>query len=417
MLDAAIRHLLLPPGPERSYALSRVVSATGDGIYYVCAALYMTRIVGLEPTEFGVGMTIAWTLGFIAAVPIGHLADRLGPRVVAAGADACAALALASYLTIHSFMLFVLAASIYAVCQRGGSAARWPLLVGLVPRSEVTRARAHAQVAFNAGLSLGAAVGGAALWLDTRPAYMAIFALDALSFLIAAGLIMRLPAVPPAGGTSNDDHKRNVFQDRPYVLVSALNAVILLHIPLADIVLPLWVADHTAAPRWVVSGLLIMNTLAVVTMQVRVARGITGLDTACRYVRLAGFLLLASCLVFAGSATGSSPLLATSALVLAGALQVLGEMLHMSSTWEISFALAPADKQGQYQGFFGSGLAVAEMIAPAMLTVAILQRGALGWIGLGCAIAAAAAVMTPAVGWASRRQGVAMRPFLSRSSG
>ena len=48
--------------------------------------------------------------------------------------------------------------------------------------------------------------------------------------------------------------------------------------------------------------------------------------------------------------------------MLAAALLTIGEMKLASGAWEISFGLAPADKQGQYQGFFGTGPAVARML-------------------------------------------------------
>ncbi|WP_219910648.1 hypothetical protein [Saccharothrix carnea] len=54
-------------------------------------------------------------------------------------------------------------------------------------------------------------------------------------------------------------------------------------------------------------------------------------------------------------------------LVAAAGLQVVGEMLHGAGSWEIGFGLAPAGKQGQYQGFYGTGTAVARTVGLLLL--------------------------------------------------
>jgi hypothetical protein len=42
----------------------------GDGAYYVCSALYFTRIVGLSATQVGFGLTLGWAIGSLAALII-----------------------------------------------------------------------------------------------------------------------------------------------------------------------------------------------------------------------------------------------------------------------------------------------------------------------------------------------------------
>jgi hypothetical protein len=109
-----------------------------------------------------------------------------------------------------------------------------------------------------------------------------------------------------------------------------------------------------------------------------------------------------------------APAGAAAVLAVAAALLTLGEMKLASGAWEISFGLAPADKQGQYQGFFGTGPAVARMLGPALLTTLVLGWGPVGWMILGALFLGTSAVTGPAVRWAARTRsaGQATEPSL-----
>jgi hypothetical protein len=271
-----------------------------------------------------------------------------------------------------------------------------------------TRIRAFLQSTVNAGLAVGAALGGIALHFDTAPAYLTVFALDALSFLIAARLIHRVPAVAITAKAEGEP-RLAVLHDRPYAVLALLNAIMLLFMPLLSLVAPLWIVTRTNAPDWVVASLLIVNTIGVTLFQVRTARSVKDLRTATRSIRYAGIAMLAACAVFAFSATNLSATAAAVVLVLAAALLTLGEMKLASGAWEISFGLAPQDKQGQYQGFFGTGPAIARMIGPALLTTVVLDWGPIGWIAVGALFLGTSCATGPAVRWAARTRTATMR--------
>ncbi|WP_433436140.1 MFS transporter [Nonomuraea sp. CA-141351] len=387
---------------RRILAIAQLANSVGDGVYLVTSAFYFARIVGLSATEIGLGLTLGWAVGSVAGVPLGHLADRRGPRGVAVLLALTTATAVASFMLVRSFALFVLVACLYGTAQTGLSAARQALLAGLIAPAERTVVRAVLQSTLNGGLAVGAALGGLALHLDTRPAYLAVFALDALSFLLAAFLLLKLPPVRVAQVASGP--RLAVLRDRPYALVTLINAVMLFYMPLLSLVVPLWIASRTSAPTWMVSVLMLINTGTVLLFQVRVARRVKGLRSASLSVRNAGLVMFAACAVFALSPYGWLFLL------VAAGLQVFGEMLLASGAWEIGFGLAPEDKQGQYQGFFGTGVAVARMLGPVVLTTLVLGGGTLGWLLLGAAFVAAGAAMAPAVRWGQRSLAAARPP-------
>ncbi len=397
-----IKGLIPPPGLPRILALAQLVCRTGDGAYYICAALFFTRIIGISPVQMGLGLTIAWAAALVLSVPLGKLADRKGLRGTAIILFVCAGLAIASYLFVSSFALFIVSACVYAISQRGGSAAQQALLAGLVPQEQVIRVRAYVQSAYNAGLAVGAGLGGLALLADKRAAYYAVFALNSLAFFAASYVIGRLPAVPSASAFTARGAGMSVFRDRPYMVASALNTLLLLYIPLVDIALPLWIIRHTAAPVWLLSVMFMLNTVSVVLFQLRFSRGVTGLRSAGNHIFRGSVLLAVGCVVFALSSIGDSPWLAGGFLLLAVAIQAVGEMMQAAGAWEVSFGLAPAGKHGQYQAFFGNSTTIAEMIGPLALTGLIVYWGVPGWVLLGVLFVVAAALMRPVINWGER---------------
>ncbi|MFI6009292.1 MFS transporter [Streptomyces sp. NPDC051243] len=401
--------LVPPPGPQRLLALAQLSNSVGDGAYYTTSALYFSQIVGLAPARVGLGLTVGWAVGSLVGVPLGRLADRCGPRGTAVLLALATGLAVASFTVVRGFVPFVLAACAYAAAQSGLAAARQALLAGLVPAGERTGLLAHLQSTLNAGLAVGAGLGGLALHAGTRGAYLGVFALDAVSFLVCAGLLLRLPGVRGVPvpvrqrGLERKRHGMAVLRDRPYVLVALLNTVLLLRLPLLSLVLPLWITRRTEAPAWLVSALFVLNTGAVMLFQVRAARGVTGLGTATRAVRRAGWVMLAACVVFALSA-GASLWVAVGVLVVGAVLQVVAEMGQSAGSWQLSFELAPQGRVGEYQGLFGTGVTVARTLGPLLLTTLLVEWGTPGWLLLGGATLAASYGMGPAARWAAGRR-------------
>lgn len=400
--------LVPPAGPLRVLAAAQLANSLGDGAFYACSTLFFTRLVGLSPAQVGLALTVGWATAMQAGVPLGHLADRWGPRRVAVLLATATAATLGALVVVRSFPLVLLVVCAYACCQAGLASARQALLAALVAPAERTRARAHLQATLNAGLAIGAGLGALALWFDTPGAYLAVFTADAAGFLTAALVLRRLPPTPPAPRTT---HRRSVLRDRPYALVTLLNAVMCLNMPLLSLGLPLWITQRTDAPAPVAAVLLVVNTLCVVAFQVRVAGRVTDLRTATRATRHAGWLMLAACAAYAWSGTDIGVGAAVVVLVVAAVIQVFGEMLQGAGGWEIGFGLARPDRQGEYQGFFGTGPQVARALGPALLTTLLVGWGTPGWLVLGGLFLAAGAAFGPVVRGA-RREGGDRRPLV-----
>ena len=74
------------------------------------------------------------------------------------------------------------------------------------------------------------AVGGLALRFNTADGYLAIFAMDALGFAAAGCLLLRVPAVAAVPAASAG-RMLAVLADRPYAVLTLLNTIMLLRMP------------------------------------------------------------------------------------------------------------------------------------------------------------------------------------------
>jgi len=395
---------LLPADPTmRLLGLATLVTTMGNGLFFTVAALFFTRSVGLSVTEVGLGLTIAGLCGVVAGVPFGHLADRRDPRALLVTLTAIEAVGTLGYVLVHSFAAFVLVASAAAVCDRGASAVRNTLIVEVAPAGERVRGRAQLRAITNVGIGVGAAIGALALHADTRSVYVALIVADAITFAVAAGLLARLPRVPRAPAPPAPERPRArlvALRDRPYLAVTVLSGLMALQFGILEIALPLWVADHTSAPRAVAGLVLLLNTALVVLLQVRASRGTDDAPGAARACWRAGLLLALACALFAACA-GLPAWAAVAVLLLGGVLLTAGEVLSSAGGWGLSYALARPSVPGQYQGVFNSGFAAAIMLGPLVATLP-LALGVTGWIALGAIFALSGAALLPATRWASR---------------
>jgi MFS family permease len=390
-----------PAAPTlRVLAAATLVNTVGNGAFFTVSALYFTRIVGISAGRLGLALTIAGLCGLLAAVPIGHLADRTGPREVLRALLVVLAAMTVGFLLVRTTWQLAVMASLVAVADRGSNAVRNGLIATLSVSGDRVRFRAYLRAVTNVGISVGTLLAGVALAVETRAAYLSVFVLNAATFLATAVVLGRLPHVPPVPAATHGPALR-VLRDRPFVVASALNAVFALHFGLLEIAMPLWVAQRTSAPTWFVSVLLLVNTSACVLFQVRVARGLDLVPDAARAYRTAGLFVGGACVVFAAAA--DEPLwVAVPLLLVAAGLHVMGEMLGSAGQWGVSMGLAPAESQGQYQGFAATSFAASGMLGPVVLTLLCIEWGRPGWLVLGVVFVGTAAGLPPVAAWALR---------------
>ncbi len=390
---------IAPSSPiMRRLAVITLVDTFGDGLFFTIGVLYFTRIIGLPAGQVGLGLTIAGGCGVIAGVLFGRIADRWPAKPLMIGLLVIQALGMLAYPMIGSFWTFLVLARLVGFVDRGVSAVRSALTARSVAGPERVRGKAFLQVVANVGMGAGSGVAAIALQADTRAAYVALIAIDAATFVVAAVLLSGLQVKPLALATRTADVRpqRPPWRDRRYLVFVLLNSVMSLQFCILEIGVPLWVVRATTAPRYLVSVLFILNTVLVVLLQMRASRGMEEPLRASRGFRLAGFLLAASCRAY-GCARGLPPALAVAALLVAGVAQTLGEVLSSAAGWALSFELADPAAPGAYQGVYGSGASAAMMIGPVVITDSAIRFGVPGWAGLAALFALAGVLLVPVI--------------------
>src|ERR1700760_3314533 len=104
--------------PIRRLAWGAFVSSLGNGAWFTSWALYLTH--RMSPASVGLAMGIAALVGLAGATPLGHLADRIGPRETFAGLLVAQGAGMLLFLAVHGFFTLLLAACLTSGLVPGG---------------------------------------------------------------------------------------------------------------------------------------------------------------------------------------------------------------------------------------------------------------------------------------------------------
>lgn len=392
-------YLLPETGPQRVFAATTLINSVSSGIHLTAGVLYFTQAVHLPAAQVGLGLGIAGFISLAVGIGAGHLADVWGARGVYAATLVLRALATAAFVLADRFWPFVLAVCTAGAAHAAGLAARSPIIRhhgGHRPQVY----RAYLRSLTNIGISFGALLAGWAIQVNTLVAYQLLVLGAALASTVSAVILFLLPPVPIVPAAA-DGPRWIALRDRPYLLITALDGVMSIQFKVLTVALPLWIVEATSAPRWLVSGTMIVNTLIVVVFQVHASRSVVSPTAGALAYRRSGVAFLASCSLISLSA-GLPAWAAASLLLTAVVIHTVGELWHSAGNFEVSFALAPDHATGQYLGVFGLGAGLAETVGPSLLIALCITWGSPGWYVTGALFALTGAAAPIATRWAQR---------------
>jgi MFS family permease len=230
----------------------------------------------------------------------------------------------------------------------------------------------------NLGIGSGTLIAGIALAINTPAAYKAMIVADAASFLLAAVAYSRVPNIAPTLA-EHEKFDWSVLKDHRYIIATALNGGLNLHFLIQNVAIPVWVVQETNAPRWMISGIMLLNTIAIVLFQVKTSKKADNLKAAAKLFQQASFFIAMASLIYA-LAHGVNAFIASTFMLLGMAVHIAGELYGSNAAWMIAMDLADQRRQGVYQGIWSMGFGLTDMVGPSILVALVIGIGQFGWV-------------------------------------
>jgi MFS family permease len=373
-----IKHQAVPKDhARRIMSLSTLINTFGNGLFMTVEVIYFTLIVGLSPAKVALALSIAGGVALSVSIPAGHISDRFGPRNIASLAMAIEGLLMFALLSVHTYIPFLLVNMGMAVLGNISQTMRMATIAKLGEGEERVAIRAYQRAVTNFGISLGTIFAGIALAINTPLAYQLLLAGDALTFILAGYVFLKMPYFEPTV-ERGEPVTFQALRDKRFVGATALNAINSLHFVLQSVAIPLWVVRETTAPRWWVSVIMMVNTIAVMLFQVAASKGSGPVFAGAKLYRRASLAISFACILYSMS-HGVGAITASAILILASAVHVYGELIGSAGSWSIGFGLADEKHQGQYQGVWSLSWGLGGTLGPAFVTLMAITLGQEGW--------------------------------------
>jgi MFS family permease len=396
-----VRGLLPPAGLPRTLAAQSAIYGLGNGTYVAGSVVFFSLYAGLRPTQIGVGFSFAGFLGLVGSLPLGHLADRVGGRRTWIAGSLLAGAGFLSYPLVHAFWSFLIVLGVVTVAETVTNAGRTVYTAAAVPREMRVRTMAFVRSYLNVGFTAGAGLAAGALALDSRAGLIGLVGVAAAGMVCNAAFVARMPAAVTAVAPGKRPSPWGVLRDHPYTVWASIFGLLWLNQNVLNQLIPLWAVTHTDAPRPILGGLIALNTVMAVLLQVRATRGADSLSGSVRLTRWAALATAVACPVIALS--GRTRGWVTVAVLAAAVMLTTATELWMSAAqWFFQTEVPPAEQRGAYQGATKSIGGLFTMVGPAAMTYLAITTGGWGWWVVGGAFGACAVAIGPAVAWVER---------------
>jgi MFS family permease len=392
---------MLPPAGSRALIFAELLSTIGTGLFVTGGVLFFTEAVGLSIVHTSVMLTVAGAIGLLTTVPIGHLADRIGPREVTLLLLLARAIATGALVMSDQVVALWAATAVMMIGDRG-LFATFGALTAAVGGPERVRIQGYLRAVTNIGLSVGSMTAAPFLAVGGADAYHALLLTNAIVVAVAGVAILGVAHMRPVRAEQRAS-MTTALRDRRYLKMTMLHSVLALQYEMLAYGLPIWVVYGTDAPHWTIAVLLTTNTIVVAALQVPVSTKVRTVQSAAVFGKRSGMVFLLSATLLASTSWSSGTL--TIALLMAAVLvHTVGELWQAASSFLLSFELAQEHAHGQYQGVFALGRGLKRAAAPALLGVLCLRLGPPGWLVLGATLAIVARGLPKVVASADRRE-------------
>jgi MFS family permease len=373
-------------------SVQSLLFATGEGTFMTGSAVFFTQIVGLTAAQVGLGLTIAGVAAFLAAVPMGKLVDRFGPKRMWALSALVQASLFSLWPFIDDFAGYVAMAVVMEVAGALGGASHGAYTIDVLPLGERVRSRAYMYSALNVGFTLGSLLGAVALAFESNDVLRAVPWFTAVVFVVNAFFIVRLPNASHDVKRTKEERAVRIepspLRNPGWMATTFFTGVLWTNQVVLNVVIPLWLVEATDAPRTILALLFGTNTVMCIFLPMAAARGVKDLPTALRALRISTTFFVISCVVT--MLTHSTVGWVTIAMMLLAHVILTGAELFLSAaSWSVEAELMDPRQRGSYQGAAELGGTLGRVWAPALFTFLALSWGAQGWLVIALIIVVA----------------------------
>jgi MFS family permease len=355
------------PRSVTTLQLGGLVSALGNGMLIPFLFIYLHNVRGIGLGVAGLVVGTNAVVSVVAGPVAGSLVDRRGGRYVLALSLVVLTVGYGTFVLVHEPWEGFVAAAVTGI----GNGFFWPaqstLLAALSQPERRHATFAMQRVMMNLGIGVGALVGGLIADADHPRTFVALFLLDAASFLVYLGVV--LAAVPEPlradrAATDRPGSYTEVLRHGAFVAVVGLNTLFIFAGMSGFELLPVFAKNEVGVEEGAIGTIFFVNTVVIVLAQLPIAK----LSEGHRRMRLLAVLgvLWAACWIGV-SIVGGSVDGTTAAVLLAvvmgafgigecihGAVQaplvsdlaeprLLGRYMALSAlSWQVGFALGPA---------------------------------------------------------------------------
>lgn len=332
--------------------------------------LYLTRELGFSLARAG-SMLAVYGASAIVLGPIGgRLSDRIGALPIMRVALIGSGLVLSLFPLARSFAAVAAMTVLWAGCGEMFRPASLAAITHVVAPDQRRQAFALNRLAINLGMSIGPALGGFLATVSFR----AMFAVDAVTTLLAGTLLAVMPWRAFSGVNSEAANRKATRIGPATILHDGRFLVFLAGVILVGIVffqhesaLPLYLVQYLHLSPAFYGMLFTINTLLIVGLEVPIVTA-----TAQWPNRRS---LIIGCFLFAFG-FGALGLIASPAGVIATVVVwTFGEMLLFPAMSAHMAEIAPENRRGAYMGAYSMSLSISLTVGPWMGTQLLASLG------------------------------------------
>ncbi|MFL5662373.1 MAG: MFS transporter [Ktedonobacteraceae bacterium] len=364
----------------RSFVVATFIDFLGTGLFLPFSLLYFTRAVGLPLPAVGLALSIAMTITLPLVPVTGLLIDRFGTRRVVLLAQFLQGAGFLGYLVVRNVPMLLGMVLLNAIGQRLFWSAYFTLMAEIAAPHERDRWYGLGAATRNAGLGLGGLLAGVVVGANAILGYHLVVIADALSFFLAAGLLLfgvRVTSPQRSDGPQRSGYKL-ILRDRAFLVLVAANVIFALCSLMLGIGVPVYVAVALRAPLWVIGVIMALSTALIAVFQTVVVRVLEPFRRT-RVLILTGWLWCAWCSLLVLALLVPRAFLIPF-LFIVTCVYALAELIHDPTSNALAADIGQESLRGRYLALFQLSWSVAGLIAPGLFAVLFTLRPVLPWL-------------------------------------